>query len=175
MFSLAACLVLRLATAGLAVPSPSESAERARRLHVAVRVDLSSVGPLHSDVVVLTGETELSHFTPSISDGKDELSDRISYWTTAFAFTAYLGGTGRQTCSTISTYLLHNLYDHPVQTPYSTLPNLIVRSGRGFSFATSLIYFSVIQSAGNTYLGLCHRWTDSSPARSAARASSCSV
>lgn len=58
MFSRAACLVLRLATAGLAAPSPSESADRARRLHVAVRVDLSSVGPLHSDVVVLTGETK---------------------------------------------------------------------------------------------------------------------
>lgn len=56
MFSRAACLVRRLATAGLAAPSHSASALRALRRHEADIVDPVSVGPLHSDVVVFTGD-----------------------------------------------------------------------------------------------------------------------
>lgn len=56
MFNLAACLVLRLATAGLPTVSPSESADLALRLQVALRVPLASVGPLQSDVVVFADE-----------------------------------------------------------------------------------------------------------------------
>lgn len=60
MLSRAACLVRRRATAGLAAPSTSESALRARLRHDEFRVDPASVGPLHSDVVVFTANIVVS-------------------------------------------------------------------------------------------------------------------